>query len=1088
MGKKNRNKGGRRDKYDDMFADAGGNDYDDYQDYIRDEDYQYSYQSEIDSAEFVDIGENADDDENNDEDGNENDGNEWRYSKETPDKKPSIEQKKTEAEAALKEEAAQTSASPKVKSMASEEREAWDLVREKTDEKKNDAEEKPKGPGIFAKLTGSLAGLFGKKAENTQENADGENLKSEQPAEKESGKDSETNKEKDEKEQKKPNTENVNETPETEEAPKSGIFKKLSFIGGKTFSAGKAVGKKIAKMSKSLLTRKKKLKEEEETLSEFGAQSENTLPTETNTEKNTEKKETPPKTENGVPGVPDKTPEEEAREKRKTYLILGASTVAAALLLLTAAMLWRVSETGGGEKKTAQKLDSASTEIPNETALAEQESGPEFSDNSADLSIPETESSELLPATKEKTESDLGKSELPDIPETLLDSSETEQTKESADSTGLDISNPPELSMDEPSATENSLKQELDGIGAGTETALDALEISNGSSEKPADDNIPAVEEENPLAALAAETKISAEDEISDDTTVGEILDKEPENETATLNDTAENTLKQPPEDAEKTSDEETDDPFAELAISDNPDENRSANDLLDTLPAAETNSPNAESEKALASTDLQDSSNPDFVSLEPTLATNGEREPIPDSLQTPDGISSGSNVEGWEESTEEEPVSPSVAEIEQIPSPQEKKDTDSLNGDVAEENNLSVPEPALELDELNTEENTELNTEEKAEKNVDTLETPETDSALSMEETPVSQESDSLLAPPALGNLAPEQEKISEDPLAELDELSLETSDEPTGVSSEPGELSAGNSDESSAKDEMPLKNELTAESENKTTETESGTDPLTGLDISDPLTDDSAEISEPLNPEENSSEETSNNQPSQSSEMTPESPFDGILTPESEGSNSKIGGLDDLENINKNGDLLIPQNAQNSQFDLNSEIKERKENDTKKTNSAKNTKYSSYIVLEGDTYREISEKFYGSPAYKEALARYNSDVVPDSNNLKTGMTLQIPELEFLRSCFPTLCPQSAQVVYVPSEGSNEAQTIQFYVVEKGDTLSELAERILGDASRWPEIYRLNSEKIQDLDILPAGEKLQIPVENSDTPSKFWK
>ena len=102
--------------------------------------------------------------------------------------------------------------------------------------------------------------------------------------------------------------------------------------------------------------------------------------------------------------------------------------------------------------------------------------------------------------------------------------------------------------------------------------------------------------------------------------------------------------------------------------------------------------------------------------------------------------------------------------------------------------------------------------------------------------------------------------------------------------------------------------------------------------------------------------------------------------------------------------------------------------------------------------------------------------------------MTLQIPELEFLRSCFPTLCPQSAQVVYVPSEGSNEAQTIQFYVVEKGDTLSELAERILGDASRWPEIYRLNSEKIQDLDILPAGEKLQIPVENSDTPSKFWK
>ncbi|MBQ6107812.1 MAG: hypothetical protein IJK97_06345, partial [Thermoguttaceae bacterium] len=45
MGKKNRNRGSGRGRYDDMFDYASGND----------EDYQYSYQDEIDSTEFIDV-------------------------------------------------------------------------------------------------------------------------------------------------------------------------------------------------------------------------------------------------------------------------------------------------------------------------------------------------------------------------------------------------------------------------------------------------------------------------------------------------------------------------------------------------------------------------------------------------------------------------------------------------------------------------------------------------------------------------------------------------------------------------------------------------------------------------------------------------------------------------------------------------------------------------------------------------------------------------------------------------------------------------------------------------------------------------
>lgn len=49
-------------------------------------------------------------------------------------------------------------------------------------------------------------------------------------------------------------------------------------------------------------------------------------------------------------------------------------------------------------------------------------------------------------------------------------------------------------------------------------------------------------------------------------------------------------------------------------------------------------------------------------------------------------------------------------------------------------------------------------------------------------------------------------------------------------------------------------------------------------------------------------------------------------------------------------------------------------------------------------------------------------------------------------------------------------------YTVTSGDTLSELAERFLGSASLWPRIYRLNSDLIQDPDLILVGWKLRIP------------
>ena len=62
------------------------------------------------------------------------------------------------------------------------------------------------------------------------------------------------------------------------------------------------------------------------------------------------------------------------------------------------------------------------------------------------------------------------------------------------------------------------------------------------------------------------------------------------------------------------------------------------------------------------------------------------------------------------------------------------------------------------------------------------------------------------------------------------------------------------------------------------------------------------------------------------------------------------------------------------------------------------------------------------------------------------------------------------------PSVPASGQQGSFEYTVRPGDTLSELAARFLGDASLWPRIYRMNTDLIQDPDLILVGWTLRIP------------
>lgn len=56
------------------------------------------------------------------------------------------------------------------------------------------------------------------------------------------------------------------------------------------------------------------------------------------------------------------------------------------------------------------------------------------------------------------------------------------------------------------------------------------------------------------------------------------------------------------------------------------------------------------------------------------------------------------------------------------------------------------------------------------------------------------------------------------------------------------------------------------------------------------------------------------------------------------------------------------------------------------------------------------------------------------------------------------------------------ESDDIEYYVIEKGDTLSAIAKRYYGDAMQYPKIFEANREVIQDPDLIFVGQKIRIP------------
>jgi nucleoid-associated protein YgaU len=177
-------------------------------------------------------------------------------------------------------------------------------------------------------------------------------------------------------------------------------------------------------------------------------------------------------------------------------------------------------------------------------------------------------------------------------------------------------------------------------------------------------------------------------------------------------------------------------------------------------------------------------------------------------------------------------------------------------------------------------------------------------------------------------------------------------------------------------------------------------------------------------------------------------------------------------------------------------------------------------YRVQPEDNFWKISRKHYGSARYYQALVRHNRDRVPDPQKLRPGTQISTPTAAYLERHYANLIEKSASGSAhqnsasrglashgtggsprferpasddgfdSPVESENVKAAADGYFYSKSgepmyrigadDTLTGIAQRHLGRASRWTEIYEQNQDILKSPDNLTLGTVIRLPNDAS--------
>lgn len=117
-------------------------------------------------------------------------------------------------------------------------------------------------------------------------------------------------------------------------------------------------------------------------------------------------------------------------------------------------------------------------------------------------------------------------------------------------------------------------------------------------------------------------------------------------------------------------------------------------------------------------------------------------------------------------------------------------------------------------------------------------------------------------------------------------------------------------------------------------------------------------------------------------------------------------------------------------------------------------------YVVQPGDSLYGIAKAHLGDGDRWNEIYEANRESVMVPNLITPGTELRLPGGE-------------AAAPPAPAQPST-------YTVRPGDSLSWIAQRHLGDSSRWPELFELNRDRLTSPQVLHPGTRLRMPAASS--------
>ncbi len=138
-------------------------------------------------------------------------------------------------------------------------------------------------------------------------------------------------------------------------------------------------------------------------------------------------------------------------------------------------------------------------------------------------------------------------------------------------------------------------------------------------------------------------------------------------------------------------------------------------------------------------------------------------------------------------------------------------------------------------------------------------------------------------------------------------------------------------------------------------------------------------------------------------------------------------------------------------------------------------------------DFFKDMGQKLFGNEA--EAAEKIKANIEASNPGIKDlGVTYKDGVVALTGTADSAEAMEKAVLMAGNVKGVSEVKVdgiaappqqakVEYYIIQKGDTLSAIAKRYYGKANDYPRIFEANREVIKNPDLIYPGQKIRIPL-----------